>query len=89
MGYVVDGCNAVATEHGRMVCLVCRNCGVHELCMLGLYGKLEFKVMLLLDVAHRIVSYVEGYGVSSAEYCVHLVGVKSFVVCIVGKWHKM
>ena len=32
--------------------------------------------------------YVESCGVSSAEYCVHLVGVnrlESFLVCIVGK----
>ena len=32
-----------------------------------------------------IVFYVEGYGVSSAEYRVHLVNVKSFLLCIVGK----
>ena len=35
----------------------------------------------------RIVFYVEGCGVSSVEYRVHLVSacVKSFLLCIVGK----
>ena len=33
-----------------------------------------------------IVFYVEGYGVSSVEYCVHLVSVyRVFLLCIVGK----
>ena len=36
------GCNVVAIlSTPDMVCLVCRNCGVHEL---GLYGMLGFKL---------------------------------------------
>ena len=45
--------------------------------MLCLYGMLEFKLhcgILLLDMAHRVVFYVEGCGVSSTEYRVHSVG---------------
>ena len=52
--------------------------------MLGLYGMLEFKLcceILLLDMAHRVVSYVERCGVSSAEYHVHLVGVNTLYTC--------
>ena len=39
VSYVVGGCNVVAIlSMADMVCLECRNCGVHEL---GLYGMLE------------------------------------------------
>ena len=47
--------------------------------MLGLYGALDRFTLcceiLLLGMAHKVVFYVEGCGVSSAEYHVHLVGV--------------
>ena len=52
--------------------------------MLCLYGMLEFKLcweILLLDMAHQVVFYVEGCGVSSAECYVHLVGVNK-VMCM-------
>ena len=47
--------------------------------MLGLYGMLgalSCEILLLLNVpeSDMVVCYVEGCGVSSAEYCVHLVG---------------
>ena len=37
--------------------------------------KLCCEILLLMNVADVIVFYVEGYGVSSAEYLVHLVSV--------------
>ena len=62
--------------------------------MLCLYCMLEFKLcceILLLDMvclmAHWVVFYVEGCGMSSAEYHVHLVGVNR-LVGIVGKMAK-
>ena len=45
---------------------------------------------MLLNIADMVVFYVESCRVSSAECCVHLVGVnrlsacKEFLVCIVG-----
>ena len=61
-----------------MVCLECRNWGVHEL---GLYGTVCWsklcKILLLLNIADMDCLYVEGCGVSRAEYSVHLVGVNS------------
>ena len=42
VSYVMAGCNVVAIlSTADMVCLICRNCGVHEL---GLYGTLGFKL---------------------------------------------
>ena len=39
VSHVVGGCNVVAIPSMvGMICLKCRNCGVHEL---GLYGMLE------------------------------------------------
>ena len=37
--------------------------------------KLHCEILLLLNVADRIVTYVEGCGVTNAEYHVHLVSV--------------
>ena len=64
-----------------MVCLECRNWGVLEL---GLYGTgmLEKVMLLLLNIADMDCLYVEGCGVSRAEYSVHLVGVNRRSGCI-------
>ena len=43
------GCNVVAIlSTPDMVCLVCRNCGVHEL---DLYGTWGLSYVLLMDMA--------------------------------------
>ena len=86
-----------------MVCLpVCRNCGVHEQCWVCivcmvycLYGMLEFKLCCRILLLLRY-GLVESYGVSNAEYLLHLVRMNR--VCAYGEfcgvhsqlgWHKM
>ena len=83
MGYVVGGCNVVATEHGRYG-LSCMQKLWSARAVLGLYGMLGVELcceILLLDMAHRVVFYVEGCRMSSAEYHVHLVGVSRLYAC--------
>ena len=49
VSYVMAGCNVVAIlSTPDMVCLVCRNCGVHEL---DLYGTWGLSYVLLMDMA--------------------------------------
>ena len=63
-----------------MVCLVCRNCGVHEQCWVGMVcWSLSYVVKFAAEHQWHIglssmTVHVEGCRVSSAEYHVHLVG---------------
>ena len=60
----MGGCNVV-TEHGRYG-LSCVQKLLSALAVLDLYGYiLEFSEILLLDMAHRVLFYVEGCGVST------------------------
>ena len=56
MCYAVGGFNLIDAEHGRRG-LICRNCVV-----LNLYSMLmcESYVVILLNMAHMVVFYVEG-----------------------------
>ena len=74
--YVVGGCNVVATEHGRYSL----SCMQKLWAVLGLHGMLgvlsyvvKFYCCWMWQNLVWIVFYVEGCGVSSAEYRVHLV----------------
>ena len=74
--YVVGGCNVVAIEYGSYSL----SCMQKLWAVLGLYGMLGVLGYVIAAECGRIcmiwiVFYVEGCGVSSAEYRVHLVSV--------------
>ena len=71
----MGGCNVVATEHGRysLSCTYAETVSSDK--SVWCIGSLN-EILLLLNVAGIwVVFYVEGSGVSSAEYHVHLVSV--------------
>ena len=70
----MGGCNVLAVLNmADMVCLECRNCGVHELVC---WSKVCCEILFAAEHG-RYCLYVERYGVSSAEYSVHLTGVNT------------
>ena len=65
--HVVVSCNLIGMAD--VVCLVCRSYGAYEHAVLSLYGMLECEVccdiLLLLNMAHMVVLYVEGWCVTN------------------------
>ena len=55
-----------------IVCLVCRNCEQHWVCMVATLGVLSYVILAESDMD---CLYVEGCRASSAKYHVHLVSV--------------
>ena len=68
----MDSCNVVATEHGQDKTVECLSSAV------SLYSMLECKKFYYCWTWQI---FVEDCGVSSAECCVHLVGVDRVMYC--------